>query len=148
MSTCCYGLIVQEPSTTNNSSSSRVPKTGAQLRDNPEEREKFGKTRPEPLHRRHHPAESKPRLAATGMSTDSGDELNLKHLHWRETRTTTCTTGTSSTLSMSANWRTSTVFCTLSNKHLTSQTTGTSTTFSNNYACGISKEMTPLPLCR
>ena len=29
-----------EPSTTKNSSSSRAPKTGAQLRDNPEEREK------------------------------------------------------------------------------------------------------------
>ena len=33
-------LIVQEPSTTKNSSSSRAPKTGAQLRDDPEEREK------------------------------------------------------------------------------------------------------------
>ena len=43
MSTTCYGLSVQEPSTTKNSSSSRAPKTGAQLRDNPDEHEKWGK---------------------------------------------------------------------------------------------------------
>ena len=48
------GLLVQEePSTTKNSSSSRAPKTGAQLRDNPEEREKWPKKSDEPLHRRH-----------------------------------------------------------------------------------------------
>ena len=41
MSTACCGLIVQEPSMTKNSSSSRAPKTGAQLRDDPEEREKY-----------------------------------------------------------------------------------------------------------
>ena len=40
MSTTCYGLNVQEPSMTKNSSSSRAPKTGAQLQDDREEREK------------------------------------------------------------------------------------------------------------
>ena len=40
-----------EPSMTKNSSSSRAPKTGAQLQDNPEERKKCGKT-PKTLHRR------------------------------------------------------------------------------------------------
>ena len=49
MPTCCYGLIVQEPSTTTNSSPSRAPKTGAQLRDNPEEREKCGKSAKKPF---------------------------------------------------------------------------------------------------
>ena len=38
MPTSAEHEIVQEPSTTKNSSSSRAPKTGAQLRDNPEER--------------------------------------------------------------------------------------------------------------
>ena len=126
MSTCCYGLIVQEPSTTKNSTSSRDPKTGAQLQTTWRSA-KMRKNRPKPLPPPY-TAESKP--VSAGMSTDSGDELNLRHLHCRETRTTTCTTGTSSTLSMSANCRTSTVFCTVSNKHLTSHTTGTSTTFS------------------
>ena len=49
MSTSHYELIVQEPSTTKNSSSSRAPKTNAQLRDNPEEREKCGKTAKKPF---------------------------------------------------------------------------------------------------
>ena len=49
-----------------------------------------------------------------------------------DTPTTTCTTGTSSTLSMSANCRTSTVFCTVTTKHLKLHSTGTSTTFSKN----------------
>ena len=47
MLTQLYDLIVQEPSMTKNSSSTRAPKTGAQLRDNPEEREKCP-----PQHRR------------------------------------------------------------------------------------------------
>ena len=38
-----------EPSTTKNSSSRGLRKTGAQLRDNPEEREKSGKPRKAPF---------------------------------------------------------------------------------------------------
>ena len=49
MSTTCNGLTVQEPSTTKNSSSSGAPKTGAQLRDNREERDKCGKTAKKPF---------------------------------------------------------------------------------------------------
>ena len=45
--------IVQEPSTTKNSSSSRAPKTGAQLRDNTEEREKMRKKHTKKLQRLH-----------------------------------------------------------------------------------------------
>ena len=68
MSTTCYGLTVQEPSTTKNSSSSRAPKTGAQLRDS-------GQT--------HHCKKSSTiTRCTTGLSTDSGDELNLRHCHF------------------------------------------------------------------
>ena len=41
--------IVQEPSTTKNSLSSRAPKTGAQLQENLEEREKCVKTAENPV---------------------------------------------------------------------------------------------------
>ena len=84
-----------------NSSSSRVPNTGAQHRDNLEEREKWPK-RPKngnllkrhdelkltkTLHRRHaqhcwkavHPS-----LLHNKMSTDSGRGLNLRHLQLRD----------------------------------------------------------------
>ena len=83
---------------TKNSSPSRAPKTGAQLRDNPEEREKCGKTAKNSLQRRHNPllkAECPP-LLRTGMSTDSGDELNLWHFHCRNRRC--MITGTSTTV--------------------------------------------------
>ena len=85
MSTACYGLIVQEPSTTKNSSSSRAPKTGAQLRDNPEEREKCEKppknpSSPPTAWRLHSLHCGYPSLLRTGRSTNSGDELNLRHL--------------------------------------------------------------------
>ena len=78
MSTCCYGLIVQEPSTTKNSSSSRAPKTGAQLRDNPEEREKCGKPPKTPI------TAAIPNTAGSCVPVsvhDSGGELNLRHLY-------------------------------------------------------------------
>ena len=87
LSTKLSDLIVQEPSMTKNSSSSRAPKTGAQLRDNLE-REKC------PHQHRRQTLENSPPSLQTGRSTDSGDELNLRHLPG--TQTTTCTTGTSS----------------------------------------------------
>ena len=113
---------MQEPSTTKNSSSSRAPKTGAQLRDNPEERENCGKTVKKKLHRRHtqHCWKLCTRLCCTtGMSTDSDGELNLRHFHSfqheehnmynngpvnnlvqeLDAQATTFTTGTSTTLS-------------------------------------------------
>ena len=72
----------QEPSMTKNSSSSRAPKTGAQLPDNPEERENCGKTAkspsPPPLLKVEYPS-----LLRTKMSTSFGDELNLGHSHCR-----------------------------------------------------------------
>ena len=83
MSTTCYELNVQEPSTTKNSSSSRAPKTGAQLRDDPEEREKCPT-----LHRHQTLAESS--LSVCALSANSGDELSLRHLQ-QETQATTCT---------------------------------------------------------
>ena len=43
----------REPSMAKNSSPSRATKTGAQLRDNPEERGKGGKNREKSIHRRH-----------------------------------------------------------------------------------------------
>ena len=43
MSTKSCANCAREPSMTKNSSSSRARKTGAQLRDNPEEHEKCGK---------------------------------------------------------------------------------------------------------
>ena len=60
----------REPSTTKNSSSSRAPKTGAQLRDNPEEREKWPK-KADNHSSPPYPAESKRSLKA-GRSTDCG----------------------------------------------------------------------------
>ena len=101
-------FFVQEPPTTKNSSSSRAPKNGAQLQTtwrSAKNADKPPKTPSPPPYS----AKSKPISAATGMSTDSSDELLQRHLHCRETRTTTCTKGASSTLSMSANCRTSTV---------------------------------------
>ena len=139
MSTSAEHEIVQGPSTTKNSSSSRAPKTGAQLRDNPEEREKCGKTAKNPFI-----AAITPLLKAAyrsllhnKMSTDSGDERNLRHLYcWRDpnlslhdhrtsitaesTRgtNTTCTTGTSATLKERCNCGTFAVFWTLNHGHL------------------------------
>ena len=139
MSTSAEHEIVQEPSTAKNSSSSRAPKTGAQLRDNPEEREKCGKTAINPFI-----AAITPLLKAAyqsllhnKMSTDSGDERNLRHLYcWRDpnlslhdhrtsitaesTRgtNTTCTTGTSATLKERCNCGTFAVFCTLNHGQL------------------------------
>ena len=65
-----------EPSTTKNSSSSRAQKTGAQLRDNPEEREKWRKMRQKPLHRHHNQYawKSSHSLLHNKMSMNSGDE--------------------------------------------------------------------------
>ena len=54
---------------------------------------------------------------------DLVDELQLRNQH---------------TLSRDCNCGISTDSCTVSNKHLTSHTTGTSTTFSKNCTCGIS----------
>ena len=78
----------QDPSTTKNSSSSRAPKTGAQLRDDPGEREKC-----QPYIAAAEPS-TKPTVSATGMSTSSGDELSLRHLQ-RETRRRCMITATS-----------------------------------------------------
>ena len=76
MPTQLYGQIVQEPSTTKNSSPLfGSPKTGAQLRENLEEREKCP-----PHHRPRTLAESPSSRLKTGRSTNSGDELNLWHL--------------------------------------------------------------------
>ena len=69
---------------TKNSSSSRARKTGAQLRDNPEEREKCGKTAKSPFDAVTH-AESVSVSVAAGLSADSGDKLNLRHLQLRDT---------------------------------------------------------------
>ena len=63
-----------------------------------------------------------PVSCGNGMSTDSGDELNLWHLP--RDRTTTCTTGTSSTLSEHCNCGTSTVFCSFNPRHLSLNNNG------------------------
>ena len=67
---------------------------------------------------------------------------------FHETPTTTCTTGTSSTLSMSANCRTSTVFCTVSTKHLTLHSTQARQPPSPRTAPVESHGTSSLPLCR
>ena len=75
---------VQEPSMAKNSSPSRAPKTGAQLRDNLEEREKWPKRQKKPFIAAITATAKKHRTSlccTTGMSTDSRDELNLRHLH-------------------------------------------------------------------
>ena len=72
-----------EPSTTKNSSSSRARKTGAQLWDNPEERENGAKCA-EKNPSSHRTAESNLSLLQTGMSTISGDELILRHFQQRD----------------------------------------------------------------
>ena len=110
-------FIVQEPSMAKNSSPSRAPKTGAQLRDDPEERENaqpyIATTKPSTM----------PPVSATGMSTSSGDELSLRHLQ-RETRRRCISTGTSITVDelrkqghrppcQHSNCGNSTVFCTV-----------------------------------
>ena len=62
-----------------------------------EEREKWRKKSKKTLHRRHTHAESVPVSVRTGMSTDSGDELNLRHPHCRETLRRCMITRTSTT---------------------------------------------------
>ena len=79
MSTCCYCLTVQEPSTTKNSSSSRAPKTGAQLQTTRRSAKKCGKNVKKTPSPPPYPAESKPDSAATGCPLT----LNLRHLHCR-----------------------------------------------------------------
>ena len=111
-----------------NSSPSRAPKTGAQLRDNPEEREKCVRaakipsiaTNTNKLHSLHC---GYPSLRRTGKSANSGDELNLRHLHCSRDNLSlhdhrdvqpsmNCTKKTSTTLSRYCNCGTSTVFST------------------------------------
>ena len=84
MSTNSEHEIVQGPSTTHRCECSWAPKTGAQLRDNPEEREKMLKKRPKPVIAAitHCIKSSTTLCCTTGLSTDSGDELNLKHCHY------------------------------------------------------------------
>ena len=80
----------------NNSSPLRAPKTGAQLRDNPEEREKWRKTEKTPLHRRHKTRLLKAEclsLLRAGMSTNSGDHVH-PHDHRDVTTLLNCATGT------------------------------------------------------
>ena len=70
-----------EPSMAKNSSPSRAPKTGAQLRDNRRSAKKCAKN---PTHRRHNQKCGKRRTrlcCTTGMSTQTGDELNLRHFN-------------------------------------------------------------------
>ena len=62
--------LAREPSTTKNSSSSRAPKTGAQLRDNRRSAKNDAKCVKNPTHRVHN-----------WSVHDSGDELNLRHFH-------------------------------------------------------------------
>ena len=83
MSTNSEQEIVQEPSSTFRCECSRAPKTGAQLRDNPEEREKCGKTAKKPFIAAITPLlkVAYPSLLHNRMSTDSGDERNLRHLY-------------------------------------------------------------------
>ena len=71
--------LAREPSTTKNSSSSRAPKTGAQLRDN----RRSAKISEKPLKKPFTATigEKCPSLLRTKMSTSSGDELNLWHFH-------------------------------------------------------------------
>ena len=80
----------QEPSTTKNSSSSRAPKTGAQLRDDPEERGK----KPNP--HRHQTLDEAHCLNNWNVHR-SGDELSLRHLQ-QEPRRRCISTGTSTTV--------------------------------------------------
>ena len=83
-----------------NSPPSRAPKTGAQLRDNPEEREKDAKCVKKPLHRRHNASDEScvPVSVVQQNVHDSGGELNLWHQAVEETRTSRCMiTGTFTT---------------------------------------------------
>ena len=76
-----------EPSMTKNSSSSRAPKTGAQLRDNLEEREKCEKSPKHPFIAAITAINGNPELNAVPVSVAQlevlkrRDELNLSHLH-------------------------------------------------------------------
>ena len=75
--------LAREPSMAKNSSPSRAPKTGDQLRDNLEERKKCGKQR-KPSFIAAITALLKAEylsLLRAGMSTDFGDELNLGRIH-------------------------------------------------------------------
>ena len=101
---------------------SRAPKTGSQP-DDLEELEKWIKNPKNPFIAATTLLKAYPSLLRAGMSTNSGDELNLRHLHCSQThcrctqracqrpsQTTTCTTETSNTLSMNCNWRITMVF--------------------------------------
>ena len=72
----------------------------------------------------------------TGMSTSSGDEQSLRHLQ-QETQATTCTTGTSFTLSEHCNCGASTVFCFDNPKHQSLDATGMSTTMSKTASTSL-----------
>ena len=72
-----------EPSMTKNSSPSRAPKTGAQLQTTWRSA-KNGKKRPKKPSSPPNPGKAYPSQLRTGRSTDSGDKLNLRHLHCRE----------------------------------------------------------------
>ena len=66
------------------SSPSRAPKTGAQLRENRRSAKNDANCVKKTLHRRHNQKCWKHRTrlcCTTGMSTKTGDELNLRHLH-------------------------------------------------------------------
>ena len=115
----------QEPWMTKNSSSSRAPKTGAQLRDDPEEREKCPT-----IHRRQNP-EGHQTLAQSPLSLCTLEVHELQ----QKSQGTTCTNR-----DIDHNVSTATadaaVFCTDNPKHLSLDATGMSTALSKNCTCG------------
>ena len=90
----------REPSMAKNSSPSRL-RNWRSTPDNLEEREKWPKKAEKPFITAAITTTAKSRVpisVATGMSTDSGDELNLGHFHCRNTQRHCMITGTSITV--------------------------------------------------